>query len=162
MPVREQMLAYAPTAAVFSTGVTADLVAGEYWQQTPDGTIVIGGCGTVAPGEDIGVWESQPTAIVQEAIEQILPRLFPSLSGLRVVQRWAGLMGWTSDRLPIVDRVPGLPQAYFAGGFSGHGMPFGMRFGHLLAEAVTSGTLSPELAPFRLDRPTLQRWEGIE
>jgi gamma-glutamylputrescine oxidase len=102
VPVREQMLAYAPTRTLFMAGMTADLMAGEYWQQTLDGTIVIGGCGTVAPGEDIGVWDSQPTQVVQAAIEQILPRLFPALAPLPIVQRWAGLLGWTSDQLPIV------------------------------------------------------------
>src|SRR5579875_2535176 len=162
VPVREQMLAYAPTAPVFTTGVTAETISGEYWQQRPDGTIVIGGCGAVAPNEDIGVWESQPTPIVQEAIEQILPRLFPKLKGLQVVQRWAGLLGWTSDTLPIVDRVPKMPSVLVVGGFSGQGMPYGMRCGQLLASAVVNGTLSPMLKPFRLDRPTLQGQEEGE
>jgi gamma-glutamylputrescine oxidase len=160
VPVREQMLAYRPIEPIFTTGVTADMVAGEYWQQRPDGTIVIGGCGTVAPGEDIGVWESVPTSVVQEAIEQILPRLFPQLAGgLRVAQRWAGLLGYTSDTLPIVDRVPQMPNVFVAGGFSGHGMPYIARSGQLLAHAVVNGTLSPALKPFRLDRPTLRRWK---
>jgi gamma-glutamylputrescine oxidase len=159
VPVREQMLAYAPVETIFSTGLTADMVAGEYWQQRPDGTIVIGGCGTVASGEDIGVWKSQPTSIVQEAIEGILPRLFPDLAHLQIVQRWAGLMGYTSDTLPIVDRDPHMPSIFVAGGFSGHGMPYAMKCGQLLAAAVMNGTLSPVLKPFRLDRPTLQKWE---
>jgi glycine/D-amino acid oxidase-like deaminating enzyme len=161
VPVREQMLAYAPTEPLFSTGVTADLVAGEYWQQTHDGTILVGGCGSVAPGEDIGIWESQPTTVVQEAIEQILPRLFPSLSHLQVVRRWAGLMGSTSDSHPIVDRVPSMPGVFVVGGFSGHGMPFGMRFGQLLATAVMSGVMPSALEPYRLNRQTLRRWRGV-
>jgi glycine/D-amino acid oxidase-like deaminating enzyme len=157
VPVREQMLAYAPIEPVFPTGVTADVVAGEYWQQTRDGTILIGGCGSVAPGEDIGIWESQATMVVQEAIEQILPRLFPSLSHLQVVRRWAGLMGSTSDSHPIVDRAPNMPGVFVVGGFSGHGMPFGLCFGQLLATAVISGALPSAFEPYRLNRPTLKR-----
>ncbi len=44
LPEREQMLAYGPLPPIFSTSVTADVVTGEYWQQTPDGTLLIGGC----------------------------------------------------------------------------------------------------------------------
>jgi gamma-glutamylputrescine oxidase len=132
---------------------------GEYFQQTPDGTILIGGCNTVAPGEDIGVWEMTPLPVVQTAIEAVLPRLFPTLAPLRVVQRWAGLLDYTTDRHPIVDRLPSMPQVLFVCGLSGHGMPFGLRFGQLLTEAVMRETLPSALKPYRLDRPTLQKWQ---
>jgi glycine/D-amino acid oxidase-like deaminating enzyme len=155
-PVRGQVLAYAPTAPVFASGMSVALTpTGEYWQQAPDGTIVLGGCRAVAPGSDIGVCESAPTPEVQTALEQILPRLFPSLVGLRVARRWAELMAFTTDYLPIVDRAPSLEHAWVVGGFCGHGMPFGMRLGQLLAEAALSGVAPAALASFRLDRPTL-------
>jgi gamma-glutamylputrescine oxidase len=163
LPVREQMLAYAPLAPIFPMGVSADVVTAEYWQQTSDGTILIGGCGSVAPGQDMGVWESDPTLPVQETLEQILPRLFPSLiPRLRVVQRWAGLMGCTTDNQPIVDQVPELPSTWIVGGFSGHGMPFGLRLGLLLASAITKGSPPSALHTYRLERPTLKRWEKGE
>ncbi len=160
VPVLEQMLAYAPLAPVFPMGIGVDLVDGEYLQQALSGHILIGGCGVVAPNAGFGVWESLPTDSVQQAIEQVLPRIFPSLAPqLHVAQRWAGLLGYTTDSHPIVDAAPNLPGVFFVGGFSGHGMPFGMRLGQLLATTITSGTLSPALAPFRLDRPSLKRWE---
>lgn len=162
VPVREQMLAYAPITTVFTTGVSAIVTTHEYWQQTPDGTILLGGCGSVAPGEDIGVWESRPTRVVQEAIEQVLPRLFPTLPPLHVRHRWAGLLDYTTDSAPIVDYGPHMSNVFFACGFSGHGMPFGLPFGQLLAIAVQSGALPSELKPFRLDRPTLKRWSTIQ
>ena len=161
MPEREQMLAYAPLPPIFHTGVTANCVAGEYWQQTSDGTILIGGCNSVAPDGDLGIWERQPTEVVQKAIEQILPRLFPLLAPLQVVQRWAGTLGCTTDMHPIVDWVPDLPHVCFVGGFTGHGMPFGMRFGQLLAEAVVSEIMPVELKLYRLHRPTLRMWSSI-
>ena len=50
---------------------------------------------------------------------------------------------------------------WVAGGFSGHGMPFGMRLGQLMCEAVTSGVAPDTLAYLRLHRPTLiQAWAG--
>ena len=155
-PVRGQILAYAPLPPVFPLGVGAAVTpTGEYWQQTPDGTIVLGGCRADAPGRDVGVREGVPTPEVQAKIEQVLPRLFPRLDGLRVARRWAGLMAFTADYLPVADRAPGLPGVWVTGGFCGHGMPFGMRLGQLLAEAATTGAAPAELAPLRLDRPTL-------
>jgi gamma-glutamylputrescine oxidase len=155
-PVRGQALAYAPIAPVFTTGLSVAITStGEYWQQTKEGSIVLGGCRAVAPGQDVGIRESQPTSEVQAALEQVIPRLFPQLGGLRVQQRWAGLMAFTPDYLPIVDRAPGLPGVWVAGGFSGHGMPFGMRLGQLMCEAVTSGVAPDTLVPLRLHRPTL-------
>ena len=111
LPVREQMLAYAPSAPVFAHGISAEVTAGEYFQQTPDGTILIGGCNTVAPGEDMGVWEMTPLPVVQSAIEAVLPRLFPALTPLQVIGRWAGLLNYTTDHHPIVDSVPTMPRA---------------------------------------------------
>jgi glycine/D-amino acid oxidase-like deaminating enzyme len=156
-PVRGQVLSHAPLPRVFEVGLGAGHTAtGEYWQQTPGGAIVLGGCRAVAPNRDVGEWRMAPTAIVQEAIEGVLPALFPQLSGLRVEQRWAGLMGFTPDYLPIADRAPQTPAAWVTGGFCGHGMPFGMRLGQLLAEAALHDRAPAALAPLRLNRPSLQ------
>ena len=48
-------------------------------------------------------------------------------------------MAFTPDDLPVADAIPDVHGAWFAGGFCGHGMPFGMIFGTLLAEAALSG-----------------------
>jgi gamma-glutamylputrescine oxidase len=156
---REQMLAYAPLPPVFSQGISAEVVAGEYFQQTMDGAILIGGCNTVAPGEDRGVWEMTPLPVVQAAIEEVLPRLFPQLAPLRVVERWAGLLDYTTDSQPIVDALPTIPHVFILCGFSGHGMPFGLRFGQAVTEAVVRGAVPAALKPYRLERPTLKKWK---
>jgi gamma-glutamylputrescine oxidase len=155
-PVRGQILAFAPAPAVFRCGMGAALTpTGEYWQQTPDGTIVLGGGRALAPNRDEGLLDDGLTPEVQAVLEAALPRLFPRLGPLRVARRWSGPMAFTPDRLPIADAVPGLPNAWLVGGFSGHGMPFGMPLGRLIAQAVTSGAPPAELQPFRIGRPSL-------
>ncbi|HEU5230511.1 MAG TPA: FAD-binding oxidoreductase [Ktedonobacteraceae bacterium] len=152
-PVRGQVLAYAQMPPIFQTGMSASISrTGEYWQQAVDGTIVLGGCREAAPDGDVDIRESRPTSEVQAAIEQIFPRLFPSLKSLRVVQRWAGLMAFTPDYLPIIDRVADNAGIWFVGGFSGHGMPFGLRLGQLIATAITDGVVPEALRPYRLAR----------
>ncbi|QBD76883.1 FAD-binding oxidoreductase [Ktedonosporobacter rubrisoli] len=157
VPVRGQVLAYAPLEQIFTTAIFASITeTEEYWQQTLDGSIVLGGCRALAPDREVGIWEAVPTEQVQQALEQIFPRLFPRLSGLKVGQRWAGLMDFTPDRLPIVDHIPGLERAWFVGGLSGHGMPFGILLGQLLAEAVQTGRTPETLWPLQLNRETLR------
>jgi len=97
----------------------------------------------------------EPSDEVQTALDAGLARLFPTLAGVPVERRWAGLMGFTPDYVPVAGAAPELPGVWFAGGFSGHGMPFAPIFGRLLAEAVATGATPAALAPFRLDRPGL-------
>lgn len=155
------MLAYTPLPPLFEQGISVALTSGEYFQQCSDGTILMGGCNTVAPGEDKGIWEMVPSPVVQTALEAVLSQLFPDLNSLRVSQRWAGLLDYTTDWLPIVDRLPTIPRAFVICGLSGHGMPFGMHFGRLLAEAVSRDQLPEALAPYRLKRPTLRSWDRM-
>lgn len=155
-PVRGQALAFAPLPSVFPSGMGAAVTAtGEYWHQTPEGAIVLGGCRAVASGGEVGVTSEGTTPEVQHALEQVFPRLFPALQGLHVQERWSGLMAFTQDYVPICDTVPGQPHIWFVGGFCGHGMPFGMSLGQLLADAAATGRHPEELRPLRLDRPTL-------
>ena len=122
-----------------------------YWQATSS----VHMRRAAAPSRDVGIRDSRPTPEVQAALEQALPSLFPALVGLRVARRWAGPMAFTADYLPIADRAPELPNTWVVGGFCGHGMPFGMRLGQLLAQAAVDDDPPAALTPFRLDRPTL-------
>lgn len=155
---REQAQAYAPVPSAFSMAISTSVTSGEYFQQVPNGTILIGGCKAATPGEGKGHWEMEPTFDVQSALEAILPRLFPDLPTLHIVQRWAGLIDYTSDLYPVVDCAPTSPQILFVCGLSGHGMPFGIRLGQLLSWSVTNRTTPAELKLYRLDRPTLKPW----
>lgn len=158
LPVRGQILSYAPGERLFSVGMGSDVTpTGEYWQQTPSGSIVIGGCRADAPNGDVGVREMRPTDDVTTRIESVLPRLFPEFGPREVERRWAGLMAFTSDHLPIADAAPGYDSVWVTGGFCGHGMPFGPIVGKHLAEAAVRGKRPAALEPLRIDRPTLSR-----
>lgn len=154
VPTRGQILAYEPIEPVFTSAVGAEITpTGEYWQQTPDGHIVIGGCRADAPHKDSNVRKMVPTQHVIDSISSVLPRLFPELSILRIKQTWAGLMAFTADNLPIVDRATN--GAWYGGGFNGHGMPFGPVIGKALSEAVLSGKLPSQVNSLRRERPGL-------
>jgi glycine/D-amino acid oxidase-like deaminating enzyme len=100
---------------------------------------------------DIGITDD-----VQGALDNVLPRLFPKLAGLPITRRWAGLMGFTPDYVPVVDAMPGMPGVWAGGGFCGSGMPFGFVVGKYLAQAAVTMQTPSEIAPLSIHRPTLQ------
>lgn len=157
VPTRGQILSYKPVKTFFSNAIGAEITpTGEYWQQRPAGSIVIGGCRADAPKGDSGVRDMVPTGDVIAKIDAVLPRLFPQLTNLEIDRRWAGLMAFTPDGLPIVDHIEQSENVWFGGGFNGHGMPFGPILGKLLAQTVTSGVRSTELEPLKRTRATIQ------
>ena len=152
-PVQGQMLATFPLPAVFPCGMAAQLTQhGEYWQQLSDGTIVLGGCRSVAP-PPADPLAQRPQRTVHQALQNVLPTLFPDLAGVGVQRAWAGAMAFTADRIPVVAQIA--ESVWAVGGFSGHGMPFGASIGKTLAEHLLNGAPLAELTHLRLDRPSL-------
>jgi glycine/D-amino acid oxidase-like deaminating enzyme len=59
---------------------------------------------------------------------------------LNEVDRWSELMGFTADGLPLLGRLPGLPQAYFATGFGGRGLSWAFVAAERLVDAMLLGS----------------------
>jgi glycine/D-amino acid oxidase-like deaminating enzyme len=152
-PVQGQMIATSPLPTLFPCGMAAQMTQhGEYWQQLPDGTIVLGGCRSVAP-PPADPLAQRPQETVHQALQNVLPTLFPDLTGLGFPHSWAGAMAFTPDRMPIVAEIA--QSVWTIGGFSGHGMPFGASIGKALAGHLINGGPLGELNHLRLDRPSL-------
>ena len=119
----------------------------DYWQQLPDGRLVIGGNRDASlETEETDVEET--TELVQARIDALVERLV----GYRpqVTDRWAGIWGMTPDHVPVVGEVR--DGVWVAGGYSGHGNVLGLACGDLVARAIL-GEPSSELeifAPRRL------------
>lgn len=143
-PVRGQALATAPGERSLE-GVWYVNDGFEYLRQTGDGTVVLGGRRQVAETVEIGYLES-PTATVQGALEEFLREAFPTFAERPILQRWAGIMAFTEDHLPLVGEVPEVPGAYYAAGFSGHGLSLGFVTGRHLARRAL-GLEEGELFP---------------
>lgn len=136
-PVRGQMLATAPAPPLFACPVYADH-GFDYWRQDEFGRIVLGGWRNLDPNAERGTEEVlHPT--IQTRMAEFLHR-FPAMREVPVTHRWAGTMGFSRDGLPIVGPVPGLPGAFAAAGFTGHGFGFAWTCGQALAQLVLEGT----------------------
>ena len=76
-------------------------------------------------------------------------RSFPAFGGMKIAERWAGVVDATPDGVPVISEVPSLPGFYIASGFSGHGFGIGPGAGHLMADLVMGETPIVDPAPYR-------------
>ena len=96
-----------------------------YFRPTHDRRIVFGG------RADYGEWENRG---MYDQLEEAIGWVFPSLRGrLRISHRWYGLLGYTFDRSPRIDRLKDLPQVWYSMGYSGHGVGVATLCGKILA-----------------------------
>lgn len=120
----------------------------DYWQQLPDGTLIVGGKRD-ADFESERTAEEATTPVIQGRLDELVTQLVGRLP--RVTHRWAGIWGQTPDRLPLVGRVGEREGLWVAGGYSGHGNVLGLACGELVARAIV-GERPRELALFEPGR----------
>jgi glycine/D-amino acid oxidase-like deaminating enzyme len=105
----------------------------DYWQQTPDRRLVLGGCRDASLEEEWTATETV-TASVQERLEAFARRLLGRVPP--ITHRWAGIWGATEDQLPLAGPLPGQERVWVAAGYSGHGNVLGFACGELVARAL--------------------------
>ncbi|MFN2468925.1 MAG: NAD(P)/FAD-dependent oxidoreductase [Gaiellaceae bacterium] len=143
-PARGQVLATEPLAQRLFACPHYARRGYDYWQQTPDGRLVVGGCRDAALETEFTA-EEATTPGIQARIERLVRDLVGELPA--VTHRWAGAFGVTEDRLPLAGRAPWREGLWLACGYSGHGNVLGLVCGELVAQAI-AGRPAPELAPF--------------
>jgi gamma-glutamylputrescine oxidase len=105
----------------------------DYWQQLPDGRVVLGGFRDFSILTEMTDDETT-TQPIQDALDAFLGELLGELP--EITHRWAGIFGLTQDLLPLVGAVPGHDGVWVAAGYSGHGNVFGLLCGELVAGAL--------------------------
>jgi gamma-glutamylputrescine oxidase len=151
-PARGQVLATEPlTERLFDSPHYARH-GFDYWQQLPDGRIVLGGFRDFSILTEMTDDETT-TEPIQEALDAFLVELLGHMP--KVTHRWAGIFGLTQDLLPLVGRVPGHDGIWMAAGYSGHGNVLGLLCGELVAAAILGGDdpLLELFSPARLLTP---------
>ena len=115
----------------------------EYFQQRPDGRILVGGFSDV-DGEGSYTDSDGGSPLIWERVESYLRDDLGV--NAPITHRWAGVVGYSEDLLPYVGEVPGRPRLYVAGGYSGHGNVPGFMCGRDLADGI-AGDGPPALFP---------------
>ena len=117
----------------------------------PGNRLMISGGHRGSYDRETHVGTARPDAIRANVADAVAT--FPGLAGLTVETADAGhLEGVSVDDIPIIDRVPGCANLWFATGWSGHGWAIAPAVSALLVDYVTSGTCPAPLQPFALSR----------
>jgi glycine/D-amino acid oxidase-like deaminating enzyme len=118
-----------------------------YARQTDDGRAMIGGEDT--PCAEDHVDENLLNAKVlrlQARFHELFPRLI-----FRPAYAWAGTFAQTQDGLAYIGRPPGRDREYFALGYGGNGITFGLIAARLITDLLL-GRPNEDAAVFRFDR----------
>ena len=132
-PVRGQVVATEPLAQRVFPYPHYARNGFDYWQQVPDGRLVLGGFRDFSILSELTDVE-ETTPVIQQALDAFLVELLGELPA--VEYRWAGIFGLTQDMLPLVGRIPGRDGIWVAAGYSGHGNVLGLMCGELVAGAI--------------------------
>lgn len=143
VPHRGQVLATGPLPSVVCPFPMYANHGYQYWRQTPGGRLVVGGWRDVDLAGEATCEES-----LNAAIQTKLDAFVEDFTGseVPVEYRWAGIMGFTPDKLPLAGRLPEYENLYIAAGYSGHGVSMAFRCGQLVAGTVVGG--EPPLPAF--------------
>jgi glycine oxidase len=116
------------------------VLAGPLGGGTPlsDGTIFCGG----TFDEDDNSPDVRPE--VSDPMAEALATLVPKAGGARISHRWACFRPYVEGRQPVVDRLPGVSNGWFAGGHFTTGIMMAAATGEAVAAWITSGR-APEL-----------------
>ncbi|HEY8288114.1 MAG TPA: FAD-binding oxidoreductase [Acetobacteraceae bacterium] len=108
----------------------------------------------VSPFERVRVMDPAPYEPILEQARAHLTAAFPVFHGMRIAERWGGVIDVTPDAVPVISPVDALPGFFIATGFTGHGFGIAPGAGRLMAELVTGETPVVDPAPFRYSRFT--------
>ncbi len=182
-PRRAQILLTAPFSRRVIDRLAYVNYGYEYFRQLEDGSFLLGGGRGYHQELEVG-YDEVATGWLQATLEGILKRYFPEVAReAPVVRRWGGTMGFSVDGLPLAGQLPYVPGAfapvekpfvpageyeavstpldpepsgiYFAVGFTGHGLGWGMitadaMLGMLLGRSGEAGLFDVR----RLDKAT--------
>jgi gamma-glutamylputrescine oxidase len=143
-PTRGQVIVTEPLAEQYFACPHYSRHGYDYWQQTEDLRLVLGGFRDSALAEEATA-EEGTTPGIQARLEAFAGELLGRVP--RITHRWSGIFGVTEDLLPLAGRVPGRDGLWVACGYSGHGNVLGLACGDLVASAILDRP-APELELF--------------
>lgn len=111
----------------------------EYCHQLPDRRLLLGSWRRPRTLSQKANRETELGDVVRDGLARFAARYFPEMDA-RGIRRWSGIMGFTPDGLPLVGRLPNLPQVYFAVGFGGRGLAWAFVVAERLVELMREGT----------------------
>jgi glycine/D-amino acid oxidase-like deaminating enzyme len=105
-----------------------------------------------SPFEKTRVLNPEPNQSVLRDIRKNMEAVFPALTGVKIVEAWAGMVETSPDVVPMIGEVGNVAGFHIATGFSGHGFGIGPGAGKAIAAMLSGNDSAIDLKPFRLSR----------
>lgn len=138
VPTRGQCLVTEPLPEPVMQGCGYSDYGYMYYRMTFDNRLLIGGGRKLYKTLEGDTTDDRVTDPVQRYLEAYLREKFPEVTAA-VDRRWAGIMGFSADGVPLVGTLPGCPRIGFAVGFTGHGLAFGAAVAERAVDHVLTG-----------------------
>src|SRR5579875_2931993 len=132
-PTRGQVVATEPLdELVFPCPCSADH-GYQYWRQVA-GRLIVGGWRNRSFATE-NVADETPGDEVQQYLDAFVHETL-NLPNVKIAARWAGVMAFSADALPLVGKLPGTRYCYIAGGYTGHGNAYTIHAAQMLGEMI--------------------------
>jgi glycine/D-amino acid oxidase-like deaminating enzyme len=134
-PTRGQVLVTEPVREEITPHPCSSDEGYQYWRQLPDGRLLIGGWRNRSFETEANTYDESIYDGIQSHLEAFVHETL-GLPEVGIAYRWAGIMGFTPDSLPLAGQLPGVPHCYICGGYTGHGNAFAIHAAKLVSDLM--------------------------
>lgn len=103
----------------------------EYWQQTANGCIAVGGFRD-AGGENEWTQSTKPSVTIQQHLEDFLYNQLQVPRHVKITHRWGASVAFTNDGIPLIKEIR--PNVYISGAYTGTGNTMSTLSGRAVAQ----------------------------
>jgi len=144
-PIRSLVIATDPLGRVVLEQPCSVDYGYEYCRQLPDRRLLLGSWRRPRSSRQKEKTKADQETVLDDVVRDGLFRFalrhFPDINiSTNNVSRWSGVMGFTPDGLPLMGRLPDLPQAYFAVGMGGRGLAWAFVVAERLVDSMLGNT----------------------
>ncbi len=129
-----QILVTEPTDLCMEAPCYAHFVL-DYFRQLPTGHLLIGGFRQLEKETQVG-YSDHTSEKIQTALADFVSKHLPKFKDLKVLHRWGGIMGFSSDGQVFVGSLPGNSRVFFLGGFTAHGIGLAFNTGKSMVDLI--------------------------
>ncbi len=126
-----------------------------YYRMTFDNRFLIGGARNKHVPHEHDTTEDRVNVLVQSELERYMQKYFPDVDQ-PIARRWAGIMGFSVDGLPLAGTLPDKPRVAFAVGFTGHGLALGAGVAKRAVELALHGEHAGAVDARRLESSAIR------
>lgn len=126
-----------------------------YYRMTFDNRFLIGGARDKYMQREHDTTEDRVNVLVQSELEHYMQKYFPDVNK-PISRRWAGIMGFSVDGLPLAGILPNKARVGFAVGFTGHGLALGAGVAKRAVELLLHGEHAGAVDARRLESSVIR------